>query len=171
MNSPPHKPPMVTPLQFAFLTVLSEGPLTGKQMRAELLTNVRSGRHRLALLSIVNTCKRTTYDANAAHGTEGSISPTGESFSAVLNLWRIGAHPMHTPPALFQGSVDNRRAADTKTKDQHGEILGRYRRHFLAILSTTPQHPVAQRNPDSVYSRVCPTVSYRDPRQGDDPQL
>jgi hypothetical protein len=36
MTSPRRPPPIVTPLQFAFLAVLSDRTLTGKQMRAEL---------------------------------------------------------------------------------------------------------------------------------------
>jgi len=39
VTSLPRRQHMVTPLQFAFLTVLTEKPLTGKQMRAELAEN------------------------------------------------------------------------------------------------------------------------------------
>jgi DNA-binding PadR family transcriptional regulator len=45
------------------------GTTDGSQV-TELLTNVRSGRRRLALLSIANSCKNTTYDAGAARGTD-----------------------------------------------------------------------------------------------------
>ena len=39
MTSPPRRPAIVTPLDFAFLAVLSGTTLTGKQMRAELAQN------------------------------------------------------------------------------------------------------------------------------------
>ncbi len=94
--------PTGTPLQCAFLTVLTERPLVGKQMRAELAENgvhkteaaffrvmqrlkqeSLGGRRRrpsspsahsrrLALLGIVTNGNTTTYDAGAALGAAGA---------------------------------------------------------------------------------------------------
>jgi DNA-binding PadR family transcriptional regulator len=57
MTSPPHASHIVTPLQFAFLTALSEKAMTGKQMRAEL---AQCGLHKkeAAFFRVIQRLKR-----------------------------------------------------------------------------------------------------------------
>ena len=57
MTSPPRTLPVVTPLQSAYLAVLTDGPLTGKEMRAEL-SYCGWHRRKAAFFRVIQTLKQ-----------------------------------------------------------------------------------------------------------------